>query len=285
MEPARTNREVVDGWAHGVSGMTVHEDRVVHVEHIWGTVITLNIVGTHGREDHAIAAVDVCRELFIEVDRTFSTFKPTSEVALYRAGLERLGQQSEEFELVMRACQELRVLTRGVFDPWSVPGGYDPSGYVKGWAAGRASALLSDAGLADHLVNAGGDICAAGDQVPGSAQGWPTGIVNPHAPAEVIEIVHLRNGSMATSGQYERRDHVVDPATGRPASGVDSATVVGPDPGFADALASAALVRGKASTAWLAALGSAWSLHLVIGQTAFTYGPAFDDTLRSSHEA
>jgi thiamine biosynthesis lipoprotein len=285
MEPARTNREVVDGWAHGVSGTAVHEDRVVHVEHIWGTVITLNIVRARGSADHAVTAVEACRALFVEVDETFSPFKPTSEVALYRAGLERPGQQSAEFEAVMHACREVRSLTRGAFDPWAVPGGYDPSGYVKGWAAGRASAVLNEAGLADHLVNAGGDVCASGDQVPGSGQGWPTGIINPHAPAEVIEVVDLRDQSMATSGRYERGDHVIDPATGRPASGVDSATVVGPDPGLADALASAALVRGKTSTAWLAALGSAWSLHLVIGQTAFTYGPAFDDTQRSSHEA
>ena len=81
---------------------------------------------------------------------------------------------------------------------------------------------------------------------------------------------------MATSGRYQRGDHVVNPTTRRPAVGVDSATVVGPNPGQADALASAALVGGTASAAWVDALGPEWSLYLVMGQTAHSYGRAFD---------
>ncbi len=205
MRRARTSTEVVDGWAHGISGSVVREDQVVHVEHIWGTAITINLSGTHGRADQALAAIDGCREFFVEVDETFSTYKPMTEVSLFRAGLERPGQQSAEFEEVMRACRELRSLTQGAFDPWSVPGGYDPSGYVKGWAAGRAGQRLVAAGFTDHLVNAGGDIWASGDEVPGSRHGWPTGIVNPHQPAEVVEVVHLRNEAMATSGVLRAR--------------------------------------------------------------------------------
>ncbi len=245
MGTSRTDREVVDGWSHGISGSSVREDRVVHVEHIWGTAITMSISGTRGREPDALRAIAGCREFFEHVDRTFSTYRPESEVALYRSGLDRPGRQSEDFDAVMRSCRELRTTTQGAFDPWSVPGGYDPSGYVKGWAAGVASAQLAGAGFADHLVNAGGDVCASGDEVPGTAQGWPVGIVNPHRPTQVVEVVALRDQAMATSGTYERGDHVVDPVTERPAVGVDSATVVGPDPGAADAFASAALVHGR----------------------------------------
>jgi thiamine biosynthesis lipoprotein len=134
---------------------------------------------------------------------------------------------------------------------------------------------LVAASFADHLVNAGGDIYASGDELPGSGKGWPTGIVNPHDPTEIVEVVNLRNESMATSGRYERGDHVIDPSTGLPALAVDSATVVGPDPGVADALASAALVRGTASVTWFDSLGPDWSLYLVTGETASTFGPAF----------
>ncbi|MCZ3388095.1 MAG: FAD:protein FMN transferase [Actinomycetia bacterium] len=276
MGPSRNDGEVLDGWAHGASGSVVRGGHLVHVEHIWGTVITINVSGTEGREDHALCAINRCREFFVLVDQTFSTYKPTTEVALYRAGLQRPGQQSDDFEEVMLACCEVRELTEGAFDPWAVPGGYDPSGYVKGWAAGRASERLVTAGFSDHLVNAGGDIAASGDELPGSGKGWPTGILNPHAPSEVIEVTDLRNESMATSGRYERGDHVVDPSTGRMAIDVDSETVVGPDPGVADALASAALVRGTASVAWFDSLGPDWSLYLVIGEAARTYGRAFD---------
>ena len=81
---------------------------------------------------------------------------------------------------------------------------------------------------------------------------------------------------MATSACYERGDHVVDPRTGRPAVSVDSATAVGPDAGMADALASAGLVCGLASVEWLGDVGPEWSLHLVIGEVAHAFGPAFD---------
>lgn len=276
MGPARGDQEVVAGWNAGISGSVVRAGRVVHVEHVWGTAVTINLAGTALRERDALAGIDDCRAFFEQVDLTFSTFMPHTEVARYRAMPTDRGPQSPEFDEVMRACRELRVATQGAFDPWAVPGGYDPSGYVKGWAAGRASDLLRGAGFADHLVNAGGDIWAGGDEDPGSGRGWPTGIVNPHAPNEVIEVVALSNQAMATSGRYERGDHVIDPQTGHSARGVDSATVVGPDAGIADAAASAALVHGEASMTWFADLGPSWSLHLVMGQSVRTVGPAFD---------
>ena len=272
----RTEHQVVDGWARGISGTAIRADRAVHVEHVWGTAVTINVCATAGREAAAIGAVEACTAMFAEVDLTFSTYRPQTEVSLYRAGLDRPGKQSREFDEVIRACSELREMTHGAFDPWSVPGGYDPSGFVKGWAAGRASATLLAAGFANHLVNAAGDICAHGNEVEGPGLGWPVGIVNPHRPSEIIEVVALRDSSMATSGRYERGDHVIDPTTGSPATGIDSATVVGPDAGIADALASAAMVRGPASLEWFADLGQQWSLHLVAGEVVHTFGAAFD---------
>lgn len=272
----RTDRQIVAEWSAGISGSIVRADRVTHVEHVWGTAVTITAVGTRGREDDALDLIRECTEFFAHVDDTFSTYKPHTEVSLYRAGLERPGHQSVEFLEVMAACRGLRATTHGAFDPWSVSGGYDPSGYVKGWAAGRASTILTAGGFADHLVNAAGDICAVGDEVPGSADGWPVGIINPSRPSEIVEVVRLRHQSMATSGRYERGDHLLDPASGRPAVTVDSATVVGPDPGIADAAATAAMVHGRESLNWFSDLGPQWSLHLVLGHIAYTHGFAFD---------
>jgi thiamine biosynthesis lipoprotein len=244
---------------------------------VWSTAVTIRIEAVRGREAEAVRAVASCTGFFAAVDRTFSVFKPLSEVSLHRLGLDGGGRHSADFEEVMSACRDARTVTDGAFDPWAVPGGFDPSGYVKGWAAGRASALLRDAGFGHNLVNAGGDISVMGDEVPGSDAGWPIGITNPHATSEVISVVTLHSEAMATSGRYERGAHVIDPATGVPATAVDSATVIGPDAGLADAVASAALVRGLASTEWFGALGPEWSLHLVVGQVAYTHGPAFDE--------
>jgi FAD:protein FMN transferase len=277
MGPARTAREVMAGWDAGVSGSVVRDDRVVHVEHVWGTAVTIVLSGTSQRERDALNGIEECRRLFGEVDDRFSPFISSSEVTLYRGGMGQAGPHSADFDEVVRACLDLRATTRGAFDPWAVPGGYDPSGYVKGWAAGRASSRLAAAGFADHLVNAGGDVCARGDEVVDSGEGWPVGILNPSNVAEVIEVVRLRSESMATSGRYERGDHVINPRTGHPAVAVESATVVGPDPGVADALASAALVDGVASMEWFRTLGPRWSLHIVVDGSAHTFGPAFDE--------
>lgn len=279
--PDRTDRQVMEGWGAGLSGTVVRRDRVVHVEHIWGTAVTINVAGTTGRDRQALAAVDVCRDFLGRVDEVFSPYRPLSEVSLHRSGLGRPGVTTPDFAEVMAECRRIRMLTRGSFDPWSVPGGYDPSGYVKGWAAGRASGLLVAAGFADHLVNAGGDISARGDEEPGSGGGWPVGIVNPHRPTEIVEVVRLRDRAMATSGRYERGDHVTDPSTGTAAVRVDSVTVVGPDAGVADAVASAGLVDGVASMAWFGGLGSQWSLYVIAGETAHAYGSAFEDAAES----
>jgi len=275
VDPGARER-VLAGWDRQVSGTAVHPGRLVHVEFIWGTAITLDLRGIEGRTDEALAAVDLCRYWFVEVDERFSPFRALSEVTAARNAIAVPGFPSPDFIEVQRACKEARILTHGAFDPWKVPGGYDPSGFVKGWAAGRASGLLVDAGFADHLINAGGDIVCSGDREPGSGLGWPIGIVNPHRTSEVVAVVHVRSAAVATSGRYERGDHVVDPVSGRPARGADSATVVGPDPGMADAAASAALVAGPGCMAWLPQLGPGWSVHLVVGQVEHRYGPAFD---------
>lgn len=273
----RSPSAVIDGWSRGISGSVVHADDVVHVEHVWNTAVSIRIRGTAGRESSALASIAWCAEFFAHVDRTFSTYQPQTEASFYRNGLAWAGGPSPDFAEVLAACAELRDVTRGAFDPWSVPGGFDPSGFVKGWAAGRASARLASDGFDRHLVNAGGDICAMGDETEGSGTGWPVGIVNPRATSEVIAVVDLRGMAMATSGRYERGDHVIDPLSGAPAVAVDSATVVGPDAGAADALASAAMVDGPRAMVWFADVGSAWSLHLVIGDSVLTHGPAFPD--------
>ena len=147
--------------------------------------------------------------------------------------------------------------------PWKVPGGYDPSGYVKGWAAGRAP-TVGRGRFADHMVNAGGDIVCFGDREPGSALGWPIGIVNPFRTSEVVAVVDVRNGAIATSGRYERGDHVVDPVT---ATGTGGGQRDGgrARPRVGRRSASAVLVAGPECMAWFPD-GPDWSVHLVTGE-------------------
>jgi FAD:protein FMN transferase len=86
----------------------------------------------------------------------------------------------------------------------------------------------------------------------------------------VIEVSDL---ALATSGQYARGEHVLDPHTGRAPTGVLSVTIVGPDLATADAYATAAFAMGARSPYWAARLRHYDSLTILAdGQTFRTEG-------------
>ena len=65
-------------------------------------------------------------------------------------------------------------------------------------------------------------------------------------------VLEVSDVGVATSGRYERGDHIIDPRTGQPATGLMSVTVVADDLALADGYATAALVLGEEGPAWLA---------------------------------
>jgi thiamine biosynthesis lipoprotein len=117
-----------------------------------------------------------------------------------------------------------------------MPGGFDPTGLVKGWAAERALSILAEHEVAAALVNAGGDICV----LPGRT--YEVGIRHPLTPDALCAIVPTTT-AIATSGIYERGNHLINPFGGDVAA--VSATVVGVRLAIADALATALAVAGK----------------------------------------
>ncbi len=80
-----------------------------------------------------------------------------------------------------------------------------------------------------------------------SAAGMP-------GPASAIR-TRAASGAVATSGRYERGDHILDGRTGRPATGLLSLTVPAPPLTEADATATAtaAFALGEDGVAWAAA--------------------------------
>jgi thiamine biosynthesis lipoprotein len=122
-------------------------------------------------------------------------------------------------------------------------------GIAKGFIADRASAVLAASGVANHLVNAGGDIRAAGTKAPG--QPWTVAVEDPAKAGNYPAVIHLRDCAVATSGNYEnyfdrRREahHVVAPGSGVSPHEVTSCTVKAPTVMEADALATAVMVMG-----------------------------------------
>jgi thiamine biosynthesis lipoprotein len=241
---------------------------------VWGTVVTVEVRGPHqGGDAYLAATLASVAAWFHDVDAWFSTYRIDSTITALRNGLLPEYRAPAAVRDVLEACRLARRLTHGGFDPWAVPGGVDPSGYVKGWAAGVAADLVAEAGFPNVLVNAAGDIACRGEQAPGEP--WAVGILDPCDARSVIEVVRIGTGAVATSGLYERGAHIVDPGSGRREVAVDSATVVGPDAGLADALATAALVQGPRAVQWFAALPG-YSLYLVEDRRVSWCGPAFE---------
>ena len=208
----------------------------VHVEGAMGTMFSFRLEPGELPAADAAAAVAAACALLHRADDVFSTWSGDSVISRMRRGELALGDAPPEVAEVLDLCHRAARLTNGIFDAWASPEGVDPTGIVKGWAVQRAAELLRDAGFVTVNVNGAGDI-----QLFGGTQ--RIGIRSPQR-ADLLACVVDVEGAIATSGLYERGDHLVDPRTGTAATGPQSATVVGPELWLADALATALFVEG-----------------------------------------
>ena len=222
-----------------------------HAEPVMGTIVSLDVRPQGLPMVRTRAAVAAACEVLHRADDVFSLFRPDTPLSRLRGGQIELDECPDEVTDVIELCREARLVSGGWFDPWGLPGGFDPTGLVKGWAAGEAARVLEAAGIGAGMVNAAGDIASFG--VPWQRDAWRVGIRDPAAAEQLTCVVELR-GAVATSGLYERGAHVWNVSAGRAASGVASASVCGPDLALADALATGLVAAG---TAGLEAVSSA----------------------------
>lgn len=223
----------------------------------WGTVISLDV-----RCPVTVAQADEVFAWFGVMDDLFSTWRPDSEIS--RLGRRQLSidQASPEVRTVLELCEKVRIDSHGAFDVRFaedprviIRDGFapvDPSGLVKGWALQRAAELLRRGGITDFAINAGGDVITAGHPEPG--QPWRVGIQHPFQSDRLAAVVAVTGLGVATSGRYERGDHVIDPRTGQPSTDLLSVTVVADDLALADGYATAALALGHDGMSWLGSL-------------------------------
>ncbi len=134
----------------------------------------------------------------------------------------------------------------------------DLGGIAKGFAVDQAAKVLKTGKIDNFIVNAGGDLYASGGP-PGRP--WRIGIQDPDDSGAIFAVVTLSGRAIATSGDYEhffirnhiRYHHILDPATGLPARGLRSVSVLAGTTMEADALATALFVMGRKKAArWLA---------------------------------
>ena len=128
---------------------------------------------------------------------------------------------------------------------------------AKGRAVDLRISRLIEAGIHNAIVNAGGDLKAIG-QRPDRA--WRVGIRSPRGANQTSMLASLEvadGEAVFTSGDYERYfefegrryHHIIDPHTGYPASGAQSATVIDRSAEHADAAATALFIAGAVDAA------------------------------------
>ncbi len=225
------------------SGTLTTRNVLHHEEVVMGTVVTFDL---YDDDDAPMSVLQrLVREAVAtlhEADELFSTYKDHSAISRLRRGELTLDECPRDVGEVLALCTAAKVATNGWFDPWALSGGGDPTGYVKGWAAQRALDVLRRSGIRGALVNAAGDSASFGGPQPGVR--FRIGIVDPKDPKRLACVVDCP-GAVATSGEYERGPHLIDPHTGQHVSRSASATVTGSDLGLADALATALAVAGE----------------------------------------
>ncbi len=254
-----------------------------------------------GSDPRALAAR--VRATLTAVDRAMSTYRPESEISrVNRARSTDWLAVSPATATVVARALEIGRLSRGAFDVAVAPlvsrwgfgapigGGpgtvrvrrtppalaksrpevaIDLSGIAKGYALDCLGGLFRAAGIADYLIDIGGEIKVRGAGPAGRP--WRLGIEHPREQGAIYAVVGLGQGALATSGDYRdyyevagrRYSHIIDPRAGGPVRHrLASVSVVAATTMEADALATALMVLGPVAGPELAAAEGVAALFL-----------------------
>lgn len=198
---------------------------------IMGMPVSIEVKGKGKKLNQDIEKVF---DYFEYVDREYSPFKKNSQVGKYNRG-EKI---SSEMKKILEYANETKKQTRGYFDIVKQNGSIDPSGIVKGWAIKNAADILRKNGYSRFYVDAGGDAEVVG-------KNWQWGIRNPFNLKEIVKVLNLSDVGIATSGTYERGQHIWNPVDRKNrVTDILSITVIGPNIYEADGFATAAFAMG-----------------------------------------
>lgn len=206
----------------------------------------------------AITAIDISEEIAMLVKRSLEfsklshgAFDITFSSIGYRYDYRKQQQPSDKFiELNLPAIDYHHIRLKGTrikFENMSVR--IDLGGIAKGYAVDRAMQIVSNCGIGEAMISAGGD-----SRILGKKRGkpWVIGIQHPRKPNDLALVLPLSDTAISTSGDYQRffiKDgqrvhHIINPETGRSADQSWSTTVTGPDALTTDALSTTIFVLG-----------------------------------------
>lgn len=284
--------------------MTSHSNRLRRARPLLGTLVEVSAAGDPRLLP---AAIEAAFKAIDRVHRLMSFHSPDSDVSrLNREARRRVVTVDPHTWGVLAHARAISEASKGVFDvtiaprlvewgylprhaTWrcaAVPGGYrrielqpdggvrflepaliDLGGIAKGYAVDCACAALEFHGVADYVVNAGGDLRVG--RTPEIVH-----VRHPRQPTTMIPLVSVERAAVATSGMYfssQRRRSalihpIITPATGRSACACDSVSVLAPDCMTADALTKVVAVLADRSLPVLLHFGAEACLLSKSGQ-------------------
>jgi len=127
----------------------------------------------------------------------------------------------------------------------------DLGGIAKGYIAEKIAEIYRE-NNATGIIDLGGNILAVGEKK--TKENYKIGIKNPLKTEETFAIVEIPEGSVVTSGNYERGftlegeryHHILDSKTGKPVkNGLSSVTVISENSTDGDALSTALFCMGE----------------------------------------
>lgn len=183
------------------------------------------------------------KDYLVYVDEKFSTYKTTSEISAINRNEIEIKNANSDMKEIFTLAEKTKEETLGYFDIKKPDGSYDPSGLVKGWAIKNAADILSSYGYKNFFVDIGGDVEARGLNSEGEP--WSIGIRSPFKPEEIVKVVCLNNRGIATSGTYERGQHIYNPHNFNELKDVVSLSVIAKNVYEADRYATAGFAMGR----------------------------------------
>jgi thiamine biosynthesis lipoprotein len=251
-----------------------------------GTFVEIAVAGQ--TFDAAEAAVEAAFSAVATVHRLMSFHEPDSDVSRLNRGAASGPVRVHDWTCqVLEAARDLHRRSEGMFDIsvapalqrlGLLPGGHDriqllaenrvrfadPSvkidlgGIAKGFAVDRAVEALLGQGIAEGLVNAGGDLRVFGPR------SHAVDIRDPRQPDRALYRVALRDAALASSaGRFDPTcsrhaldSGVIDPATAMPVRSIIGATVCAPSCVIADALTKVVMNAGEGAAAILEHYGA-----------------------------
>lgn len=237
-----------------------------YVHMAMGLPFSIHIRGDTPRDIELAAVQHIWQDLHA-ADATFSTFRADSDISRIARGEWSVDDADPAVGQVLALAEAARRRTTGSFDV-HYSGSLDPAGIVKTWAARQAVKHLERIS-GDWYLGAGGDILLR--STPG-ANPWRVGIESPFDPAQLLAVLNIGNGAVATSGSAHRGNHIVTPSTGRAPTALVQATVYGPDLVWADVYATAWIAADTTTPGWAMGPGYECLLVSASGQTMCSDG-------------